>query len=734
MVLETALALVLLLTGAVVLLAQEPIPQIWVPLDRYDIYGHNWPDGTTVTLTIDDPDTPTSPDYTDQQAGDGNQINFPLQGWMPEPGQIVTMSDGTITKTHIVAEVAITGIDAETNLVSGIAPPGAEISVWVKDRPDCGTQEADEGPAGNWTADFSCDLVKGDTAEAAWFDSDGDHTTYPYTIPDPSVQVANVDDPVIADMWPADSIECGGWPKHVTVTLEIDDPATPQQPDLVDSLVMPPAPWSPGIGHLTVQLDGVYDIKAGQVVTVTGGGYARMHVVTALKLTGVNLDLYTVSGTAAPGSEVTVAIYRRGQPSSPVTVIAGEEGDWTAPFAGVDDFALPFTVDAGQTDGGGDRTVVRIRVDADGDEDGIPDGIDNAPDVFNPDQLDSDTDGLADVIDPCPNDASDECDPAGSASGSFGPEGGNLVTPDGTVDMQIPSGALAEHTSLSITEGGENIELTTDLGTGLAVFGVHIGPEETTFAVPVNITLRWDDADDDGVVDGTDQQEADLVISKDGVVVSDRCADDPDCDSSANTFALQVSSLSFFALLGPLDTDGDGVPDDFRGIVDACPTTPGNANRQGCPVGIAVSARLVIRDPYQHGACPDGGRVCMSPLAGAEVRVFDPQDPDFQAAYGSTTSLAPEYETVFETGIGQAGTCTTCETGRCTAGLEAVGRYLILLKYRDVDTDTILYRGRQVFPFSFLDTDRDGVRDLAIRRFRIIQVFSEDGSSTFLGP
>jgi hypothetical protein len=86
------------------------------------------------------------------------------------------------------------------------------------------------------------------------------------------------------------------------------------------------------------------------------------------------------------------------------------------------------------------------------------------------------------------------------------------------------------------------------LGSAEAVFGVEIGPPGTVFDQPVTMVFSWDDADDDGVMDGTSISEADLFISKDGVAITGQCAVDSSCDSVANTFTFEVSSLSEFAL------------------------------------------------------------------------------------------------------------------------------------------------------------------------------------------
>ena len=83
-----------------------------------------------------------------------------------------------------------------------------------------------------------------------------------------------------------------------------------------------------------------------------------------------------------------------------------------------------------------------------------------------------------------------------------------------------------------------------------AVFGVELGPSGLTFTYPVTITFYWDDADQDGFVDGVGINEDDLVIIKDGLKITDYCLDDPGCDKDSNAFVFQVSSFSQFAVAG----------------------------------------------------------------------------------------------------------------------------------------------------------------------------------------
>ena len=185
------------------------------------------------------------------------------------------------------------------------------------------------------------------------------------------------------------------------------------------------------------------------------------------------------------------------------------------------------------------------------DLDGVGDACDNAPADFNPDQSDLDADSVGDVADPCPADSSDLCDPDGSAATYLDASaGGTITAPDGSVTIDIPSGALTTSASVSVTDtdaGNSQFELTTSLGKVLGVLSMSLQPP-LSFEEPVTITFTWADHDDDDVVDGTNAKEANLIIVKDGVVIAGKCKNDPACDTAANAFTISVTSWSEFAL------------------------------------------------------------------------------------------------------------------------------------------------------------------------------------------
>jgi hypothetical protein len=141
-----------------------------------------------------------------------------------------------------------------------------------------------------------------------------------------------------------------------------------------------------------------------------------------------------------------------------------------------------------------------------------------------------------------------------TATQVVGTEGGTIATPDESVKMDIPVGAVPEETTFTITDGGAGYQVVTDEGSMDAVTSTTIGPPGTTFDVPVTLTFTWRDANDDGIVDGITIPEGTLYLSKDGLVLAGPCSTDPACDLDANTVSVQVSSLSFF-VVGPLVPD-----------------------------------------------------------------------------------------------------------------------------------------------------------------------------------
>jgi len=168
------------------------------------------------------------------------------------------------------------------------------------------------------------------------------------------------------------------------------------------------------------------------------------------------------------------------------------------------------------------------------------------------------------------------------------------------------------------------------------------------------------------------------------------------------------------------DRDADGIDD----CTDACPAVYGYADRQGCLYGDSNLVELHIIDQAKSGACGTAGS-CKFPIEGAAVRVFNRNDPFFQALWTKNPS-GTKYSEVYENDVGRIATCTTDTDGTCYAGEANIGDYLVILKYYDAQTGKTVYTGKPKSPSDF-------VNGIAFKDFQIIKTLKKDGSIQFTG-
>jgi len=106
---------------------------------------------------------------------------------------------------------------------------------------------------------------------------------------------------------------------------------------------------------------------------------------------------------------------------------------------------------------------------------------------------------------------------------------------------------------------------TSQFGVGTEntrIFVAEIAPANTFFASPgALLRLRWPDANDDGIVDGTTIPEDTLVLYKDGsqytnpcsLLVPGPCTGGLCCDRTLNEIVVRISSLSEFVVVSMPD-------------------------------------------------------------------------------------------------------------------------------------------------------------------------------------
>ena len=79
-----------------------------------------------LTFQLTDPETPEPVDYTSSGEFNYSQVVFSLTDFILRPGQIVSLSNQGITKTHEIRDIAITALYKESDLITGTADQGVK--------------------------------------------------------------------------------------------------------------------------------------------------------------------------------------------------------------------------------------------------------------------------------------------------------------------------------------------------------------------------------------------------------------------------------------------------------------------------------------------------------------------------------------------------------------------------------------------------------------------------------
>ena len=276
-----------------------------------DMWGGGWPENTELTLTIGDPGSPDwegsfeTEEWGDFYYGiyDEHDIQF---------GDLVTVTDGELTRSLEVEYLIITDVDFDNNLVYGRASPGrTDIYVSVAPENDWDNltyQTVDADQDGNFLADFSgvIDFDEAYMVEVVVYNEqhNGTYNRWQEVLYRISVEPAT------------DHLSLHGWQSEENITVDIvggDGYNTILEADI----------W----GEARLDLAGVFAIEAGYEITATQGDHTETYTVTELELTEVDFEANTVSGTAAPGSLIVVL-----SDEEMHEVNADQDGSWVAQF------------------------------------------------------------------------------------------------------------------------------------------------------------------------------------------------------------------------------------------------------------------------------------------------------------------------------------------------------------------------------------------------------------------
>lgn len=317
------------------------LPNFHVRPNQNEIHAFRWSEGNQVHVTVDDPSTPNPIDYEETQEAvmtewfdDMTFMIFTVQGMTLQSGQIVTMTDGTTTKAHVIQELSVISASPVTDIVEGRAAPNEFVHVWENcDQDICAFRYIQADSNGVWLADFSIpggnsspeeqktlDLQPDSNGNANIRDEDGDFTTWNWRVLEPHIYIEPNEDNIFA--W--------DWPVGTLLTLTIDDPATPDQtPDYTTTQVSAGfEDWDHGF-----ELAGIFDIQPGYLVTVSDGSTAKLHTVTHLTITNIDIDTDTISGTADPDSFVHVGTMCDEDGCANRNLIVDATGNWLVDFS-----------------------------------------------------------------------------------------------------------------------------------------------------------------------------------------------------------------------------------------------------------------------------------------------------------------------------------------------------------------------------------------------------------------
>ena len=174
-------------------------------------------------------------------------------------------------------------------------------------------------------------------------------------------------------------------------------------------------------------------------------------------------------------------------------------------------------------------------------------------------------------------------------------------------------------------------------------------------------------------------------------------------------------SLSNTMDVKPCSSNDGNTPvyDNGNQIDDLAPGTPSYGVGAATRETIEVTLHTIDRT---GSVCPNGAGSCKGSIAGAEVRVFDRNNPQFEAMWTSSPD-GLLYGDVYETAVGLVARCVTGADGRCETG-ENDNIPLLKIVKTSIDGYTV-YTGlpqnpgaAQANPVTFLDViraiDKDG--------------------------
>lgn len=293
--------------------APPPNPHFTVFPEWEFFDGLDWPDGANVSISVEG-----KPECSLQRESWGGFFNgnFP-EGCDLMVGDVVTFTDGVTTRTHTVRNLAATGVDEASNIVSGTSDPYETVYVWQHEPGEQIPVEANE--SGEWLADLSgvYDIRPGSSGRSEIRDEVGNATAVDWSLPNPFIAVS------LTDHW----ISLSYFSPDTPVTISIYKSEGSSKPvvelnrstDASGNLFIPSWAYN-------------WDLEPGNLVTATDGVTTKELLLEYLTLDVFDPDHDLVSGSALAGRKVDVGV-GNANGEQWLTVYADEvSAVWTADF------------------------------------------------------------------------------------------------------------------------------------------------------------------------------------------------------------------------------------------------------------------------------------------------------------------------------------------------------------------------------------------------------------------
>jgi Tol biopolymer transport system component/regulation of enolase protein 1 (concanavalin A-like superfamily) len=170
-----------------------PPPNPWMIAfpENEAVEGWEWPEGSTVYLTIDNAPPEMSWEGTAEVTTWGDPrtyVRFEFGGdYDLQIGDVVTLTDNNTWRSHQVQNLSVSAVDSSTETVAGEADPDALVSVWPHGYDQIATVQVNAGEYGSWVADFNglFDLSLGTGGRSQIQDVNGNATAVDWDIPWP---------------------------------------------------------------------------------------------------------------------------------------------------------------------------------------------------------------------------------------------------------------------------------------------------------------------------------------------------------------------------------------------------------------------------------------------------------------------------------------------------------------------------------------------------------------------